>query len=67
MIVVHRRFGPKYSEHERVVYGSTNRTGHAGCWINDVVCDDPNCIMADLDSEAFELELEGTTLEGVSE
>ncbi len=58
MRVVHCRYGPRFSQHEREVYGSTNRTGHGGCWINeDMGPCGPDCILADLDDEPTVVDL----------
>ncbi|MFC1610126.1 hypothetical protein ACFL6C_04160 [Myxococcota bacterium] len=67
MKVVHRRFGPLYSEHDRYVFGMTNTTGHGGCWIHELACDDPDCIMADLPAEPLEVDLTGARLGGPEE
>jgi hypothetical protein len=55
--ILHARFGPRYSEHERIVFGSTNTTGHGGCWIHESACDAPDCIMADLPGTLIEIEV----------
>lgn len=62
MKIIHQRFGPLYSEHERHIWGSTNRTGHGGCWINDHDCGRPDCIMAELSGEPAEVEAKETKL-----